>query len=116
MAKEERKTTWDMAMEGAEAAAAHADREIFEWRDRALSMIQKYANTHVIFLTEEVRVWSYEQGLPVPPDPRAWGSVVREAKRLEIIEQCGFAMVKVPPAHSRHMAQWKSLIYQGPTQ
>lgn len=116
MSKEARKSTWDMAVEGMNAAGEHADREIFQWRDRALSMVQKYANTHVIFLTEEARVWAYEQGLPVPPDPRAWGSVIREAKHLEIIEQCGFAMVKVPPAHSRHMAQWKSLIYQGPTQ
>jgi hypothetical protein len=33
--------------------------------------------------------WCRKEGVPQPPDGRAWGSVISSARRLEIIQKVG---------------------------
>lgn len=90
---------------GIERAGDHADREHAEWRDRAATLIGEYAECHGRFLIEDVVPFARAQGLPDPPDGRAWGAAAQRARRVGLIRSCGYA-----PARSSNLSpkvQWE---------
>jgi len=71
---------WQRAEGGMEAAGSHADRVKPEWREQALEHLTRFAaSSDKPFLMEQARTWAHANGLPLPPDARAWGSVTRVA-------------------------------------
>lgn len=101
------------AIDGANRAADHAEAVHPEWKDQAFAMFKRYANDHASFMAEDVRVWAQQQGLPHPPDPRAWGQVAKRATREGIASISGYALTKVPPAHAGPRAVYASRILGG---
>ncbi|WP_066807163.1 hypothetical protein [Sphingomonas asaccharolytica] len=97
---------------GIKQAVDHADRVDPGWSDRAFEMLEGYALTHFEFMTEEVRVWATEAGLPPPPDGRAWGAVTLRAAKAKLIVVSRYQNTRVPPAHAAPRAVWRSQIYQ----
>lgn len=110
--------TRTLAREGMERAADHADAVHSDpkWTDQAFSFFTRYAREHPLFMTEDARVWSYENGLP--PDPaggKSWGTVAVRAKKEGVIarEADHYAMTKIPPAHATPRAVHRSLVCNG---
>lgn len=101
------------AREGAQAAADHAERETEQWKDRALKAFKEYALNNTEFLTEDVRVWAHQNGLPAAPDPRAWGYVSRAAVNSRYVEISGYRNTRIPPAHAGPRAVYRSLVRDG---
>jgi hypothetical protein len=100
------------AANGIDRAVAHADRVEAKWSQRAFELLEGYALFNFEFMTEDVRVWATEQGLPTPPDGRAWGAVTLRAVRDKIIVRDRFQRTRVPPAHSTFRPVWRSQLYQ----
>lgn len=78
---------------GINAAIEHADREIAEWSDRAVEFVRLFARAAVgvgEFLAENARHFAHARGLPDPPDGRAWGAVMRRARRAGYIKNVGY--------------------------
>lgn len=101
-----------LADAGMNRAAEHADAANPKWTDRAFQMVLDFAKTRHEFMGEEVRQWAHRQGLPLPPDGRAWGFVIVRAIRAEVIECAGYRNTRIPPAHATPRAIWRSNIYR----
>lgn len=91
--------------EGMQRAIDNADKKIQLWSDQAFDYLMRYNNTEP-FLTEELRLWAYETGLPYPPTCRAWGLVMRRAANLGVIIHDGYRNVSNPKAHSTPASVW----------
>lgn len=102
----------EAASDGMERAAEHADRVEPGWRDRAYWHLQVYAATHREFMTEDVRVWAYENGLPQPPDGRAWGAVTVQAAKNGFIVLDRYQKTRIRPAHATPRPVWRSRLYR----
>jgi len=93
------------------AAAASEPSNAVEpaWSERAYNTLLRFLETRLTpFLTEDVRVWADEAGLPGPPDRRAWGSIIKRAAKAEQIVKVGYA-----PAESSNMSpkvQWLPVV------
>lgn len=80
---------------GIERAGNRVDREHDDWRERAAALLRDYAlQVRQPFLIEDASVYAYACGLPVPREPRAWGSAVQTAKRRGYIVGAGYAPSK----------------------
>lgn len=101
-----------LAEEGMTRAVEHADRVEPKWSERAAQFLRDYAVTTPEFMSESLRVWAHNCGLPLPPDPRAWGAVVNAAVRDGILVRDRFELTKIPPAHATPRPVWRSLIYR----
>lgn len=82
--------------DGIQRAADHADDA---WRERAIGYVRLHAAVHAEFLAEDVRAVAEHDGLPPPPDGRAWGSVMQTAARRGIVKRVGYA-----PARSSNLS------------
>lgn len=79
----------------AKAAADHADNTSLNWTQRAVLLFVEYAKqTPHPFLTEDAREFAETNGLPSPPDARAWGHVSKHCQRAGIIVSVGFGAAK----------------------
>lgn len=72
------------------SAVEHADNATPGWSDAALEYVKHFARAHKEFLAEDVRVLAPLLGLPEPPDNRAWGAVIRRARKEGIITPAGY--------------------------
>lgn len=104
-------TAQDLAIDGMTRAIEHADAVEEGWGDRAYAMLVDFALGRFEFMTEDVRVWAHAQGLPVPPDGRAWGAVTVRAVRDKIIVRDRYQKTRIPPAHSTPRPVWRSQLY-----
>jgi hypothetical protein len=105
-------TAQQLADEGMQRAADHADRVEEGWSDRAYGLLEDFARAHCEFMTEDVRQWAHEkQALPKPPDPRAWGAVTARGINSKLIVRVGYRKTRIPPAHSTPRPVWRSTIY-----
>lgn len=99
------------AVEGAERAAAHADRVTPKWSDIALEYLRAFmrAKGRAAFMTEDVRM-AADRGTYVPPAPdaRAWGAVILRAKRLGWLVHAGYAPNKDPSCHGSPKSVWRA--------
>lgn len=104
-------TAQDLANDGMARAVEHADAVEGDWSERAYQMLLDYALNHFEFMTENVRVWAHERGLPTPPDGRAWGAITVRAVRDKIIIRDRYQFTRIPPAHSTPRPVWRSQLY-----
>jgi hypothetical protein len=102
-----------LADEGMRQAADHADAEEPRWTDRAYEALENFARTHREFMTEDARTWAHQNGLPMPPDKRAWGAVTKRAQRANIVVIERYQSTRIPPAHASPRPVWGSRIYGG---
>jgi hypothetical protein len=88
----DRQRASDRADDGIRRAREHAESVVHAWRSLALVSLERYLSEigRRPFLTEQFIRWSRANGLPAPPDDRAFGSVIRSAVKLQIIEKEGF--------------------------
>ena len=104
-------TAWDLAVQGMEAAADHAERENEGWNQMAFEAFVRYvAAVKEPFMTEEVRWYAEALGVPEPPDNRAWGAVAMRAKRAGLIVSTGYAPQKSVNTHRSPKTLWKSVL------
>lgn len=94
--------------DGMQQAIDHAEAVKAGWRKDALELFRRYALTHELFLTEDVR--EANPGFHVPPecDERAWGQVARDAIKNGYVERAGFAPAKSSNCSPKVM--WRSLL------
>jgi hypothetical protein len=100
---------------GIKIAVDHADDIIPKWSDQALAFVGKYCEIHEnCFVTNELREWAEQNGLPEPPTRMAWGSVMVQAKKKNLIEKMGFTQGIYPDRPNTHMqtvTMWRSNDY-----
>lgn len=97
-----------LAEDGAQRALDHADAVTFgSWSDHAYSILERFAQARVPFRTEQVRHAAYDEGLPHPPDGRAWGGVIVRARKAGILRQIGWVNCSDPKGHSHPVSLWK---------
>lgn len=101
-----RREAFERADAGAQAAAEHADREHEGWQEDAYKLFMQFASGCESFQTEEARLWAHEQGLPLPPDGRAWGAVTKRAMRSGL-QRIGYAATKSPNCHGNPKSVWR---------
>lgn len=94
--------------EGKEAAVAHANSAAPDWSEQASGMFALYAQAHQgrVFMTEDVRIWAEQQGLPRPPDARAWGHIATMALRDGVVAKAGMANCKRASGHAGPRSTW----------
>lgn len=92
---------------GIATAIENADDKIENWSEMAYACLLSYPGKE--FLTEDVRRWSHENGLPIPPSARAWGAVIVRAKREGVIKFLGYRSVTNPKAHMTPASYWRKL-------
>lgn len=81
--------------DGMRRAVEHADDVTAEWSKRAIGLLIEYARwDDAGFLAEQVRLFAHDQGLPSPPDGRAWGAVFQRAAKAGHIVRLGYAPAK----------------------
>lgn len=87
--------TWAEAIRkgetGMQQAADHAERVDPGWSDVAFAALAAFAPTVDDFTAEEARHAAHGQGVPLPPDGRAWGAVFKRAAKMKIIHKNGIA-------------------------
>jgi len=78
---------------GIERSRAHADACESGWTYQAVALITAFAKANAgrTFLIEEARAYAIENGLPHPPDARAWGGATRSARAKGRIKKVGAA-------------------------
>lgn len=103
--------TRQMALDGMARAAEHADAVDEGWSDRAYSALREYALKNDEFMTEDVRVWAHRNGLPTPPDGRAWGAVTLRAVKANLVVCDRYRKTRIPPAHATPRPVWRSRIF-----
>lgn len=102
---------WDLAVEGMNNAADHAERETEGWKAMAFGSFVRYAAaTKEPFMTEDVRWYAEALGVPEPPDNRAWGAVAMRVKKAGLIVSMGYAPQKAVNAHKAPKTVWKSVM------
>lgn len=80
---------------GMARAIDKAERDNEGWSDAAIEAVKKFCKAHGAghqFLTEDVRL--YAETLEIiekPENERAWGAVMQQAARDEIIRKVGYA-------------------------
>jgi hypothetical protein len=91
---------------GLEMAQLAADKCGDNWKVAAMSAFKNYAESHSTFTTEDVRLAN--DNIHTGGDPRAWGSIAQSAKKMGIIEFCGYKPVTSSNGSAKVL--WRSLI------
>ena len=94
---------------GAQLAADHADAKSPSWTERALAYFVAYAKARPTsaFMVEDVRFAASADGLPPPPDRRAWGYIPKAALAQGLIAHAGYARQKAANCHSSPKSMWR---------
>ena len=95
---------------GMRSAIRHANDDSPGWQSRAVEFVRQYAVNNAEFMAEAARIWSELRGLPLPPTKKAWGPVMKQAEKENIVRAAGAA----PAASSNgsYKVKWRSLVYQ----
>ena len=89
-------------------AKVAADNAGEDWKKLAYETFVQYARMHHEFTTEQVRADSLN--VPNPPEPRAWGHIVRMAIKNNIIEHAGSKIADSRSVHGMRINVWRSKI------
>lgn len=77
---------------GMAASLDHAERTLDGWADYAYGLLLWFSDGHSDpWTVEAFRAWAAAQGLPPPPDLRAFGGVTQRALRRGVITKVGYA-------------------------
>jgi hypothetical protein len=102
---------FDKAKENADhgiaSASSHAEREYVAWVTRAVGFIKSYPSD--TFMVEQVRQYATANGLEEPPSLRAWGAVIREARKEKIVKHAGYGNTTNPKAHRTPASVWQKI-------
>jgi hypothetical protein len=98
---------------GMAQAADHADRVNPGWTGAAEAQLRAYASQEPTFAAEDVRAWAHRRGLPHPPTGRAWGMVIRKARKAGVLVPAGFRTSKLGPGHAHPIQVWRSTLCEG---
>ncbi len=93
---------------GHEMADRAGERAGRDWLSIALDAVKRFAIENDSFTTEQVRLANPD--LPDPPDKRAWGAVVRIAKKEGFIEASGWVRAESLTVHGMVVTKWSSKI------
>ena len=93
--------------DGIKRAADHADEIVDSWTAKALEALRGIAPRFLVFTASTVRQRAHMEGLPLPPDPRAWGSVFRGARKLGLIEFLRYVPDPDPSRHCGPTAEYR---------
>lgn len=97
----------DRADAGIQSSGEHADRVESGWRFQAMTLVALYARQiGRPFVIEEARAFAEANGLPFPPDGRAWGSATRLAAAKKRIRKVGYA--PTASSHGSPKVQWEA--------
>lgn len=99
----------DLAEQGAQLAADHADAVIEDWQDRAFYLLTEFCRHHAYgaqLTSERIRQYAEKQGLPNPPDKRAWGAIMLKAARKNLIRKIGWTTANDPKVHNNPVSLW----------
>lgn len=107
-------TARESAVDGMNRAAQHADDVELDWTERAFRAFSRHAAKNAEFMTEDARIAAYQDGLPYPPDERAWGSVATRAVREGVVKRDRYGQTRQRPANAHPQPIWRSLIYKSP--
>lgn len=83
--------------QGALLASQHADSASMDWTQQASCLFvdfSKAVKKGQPFLTEDARAWAESQGLPPPPDNRAWGFIAKAMSQCGHVVSEGYAPAK----------------------
>lgn len=95
-----------VGLDGAARSAVRADGVSADWVERACARVTAYADAATEpFLLEDARAAAEADGLPKPPDGRAWGAVVTVLKSRRILTSAGPAPAK--SSHGSLKFTWK---------
>lgn len=100
--------------DGMQRAVIHADEIDDSWSAKALRYVMDYAKSHPMITCEAVRAIAERDGLPVPPDRRAWGSVMTMAQKQKAIEWDSYTRAVDPKVHKNPVSLWRSLVAKQP--
>lgn len=92
---------------GMKVASDHAELTNICWNQMAFDMLVECPLK--TFMTEQLRAWAYENGLPKPPNEKAWGSIVTKAAKAGLIIFQGYRRVSNPQAHRRPAGLWEKV-------
>ena len=91
---------------GMQQSIDSANSVIKNWSDIAYVFLLDYADSHDVFMIEDLRIASV--GLvPEPPSNRAWGGIAIRAAKNGIIRRRGFQSVKNVKAHATPATLWE---------
>ena len=94
---------------GMTQAAEHAERAHDCWGETAMAFLERFAETHATFISEDVSDATRADGtFPQPPTDRAWGAIYVRAARLGLIEKVGIGRSR--RRHASICPKWRSLI------
>jgi hypothetical protein len=86
-------------------ASFHAENINEGWNEKALRFIQSYPLNK--FMTEDVRLYAYQNGMEKPPSERAWGGVIKKAVKMGLLTCVGYQKVNNVKAHRTPAALWR---------
>lgn len=94
------------------AGIIRADEEHANWSEQAFQAVRKYASVIREFTCFDVREYAErDEGLPVPSDRMAWGTVMRNAATAGVIAATTKHIPSRDPSnHARPVAVWRSLV------
>lgn len=99
-----------LAIFGADTAAAHADRlSGGTWSDKAWDFLVNFGRAQhgKPFMTEDVRAHAeLRKAVPMPPDGRAWSSIAMRAPKARLIRRVDYAPNKSPSCHCSPKSVW----------
>jgi len=77
---------------GMESSLQHANEELPGWSESAFHLLTQYAaQESMAWTAEQFRAWSHAQGLPPPPEARAFGPIVQRGLRAGLFVRVGYA-------------------------
>jgi hypothetical protein len=97
------------AVAGMATALGNAEANNPGWSGKAYSALVSYVRRLTpgeTFESVTIRKQAEANGLPPPPDARAWGAIVRAAKRAGLISEVGVAKSSDPVQHSGYVTLW----------
>jgi hypothetical protein len=97
-------TGGSLRTQGIQRAVDHAERHAPGWTTRALAMLDICPLQR--FMVEDLRTWSYANGLDRAVNERAWGSVITKAAKRGLVMHSGYQSVKNPKAHCTPASCW----------
>lgn len=99
------------AQKGINKAVESANNKHPKWADRAYRFLLDYIRGNKAghcFMVEQVR--DLAKGvIPDPPSDRAWGGIVRNAVKNDLITRNGYRQVKNPNANMANASEWRIL-------
>lgn len=100
-----------LAQEGAKAAMDHADKTSDHWSDQARGFMAEFIRAHASFTSEDVWLAAERAGVPVPPDRRSWGGIIRgfSSGKNKVIRRVGEGYSTLPRLHGNHIAVYQRL-------